>query len=270
MRVVRISLSFVLVFPNLLPAAPRIPKSPQQASTISSSAPVTLQQSLAALVGNTLLTDVTLSGSARRIAGSDDETGTATLKANFNGSARLDFVFPSGPSSEVSNLSAGAAGSWSGPDTASHPIAFHNLLAEQAWFSPAIAISRRLGSSGYTATYIGREVLDEQTVEHISVLQAAPLRSPPDAATFEHLSQVDFYLDSATLLPVSISFNIHPDNNALQDIPVEVRFSDYRLVSGSRIPFHIQKFINGTLALDLQIQAATINSGLSASAFNIQ
>jgi hypothetical protein len=40
-----------------------------------------IQKALAALTGGAPVTDVTLTGTARRIAGSDDETGTATLKA---------------------------------------------------------------------------------------------------------------------------------------------------------------------------------------------
>jgi hypothetical protein len=40
-----------------------------------------VQKSLAALTNGVQVTDVMLSGTARRIAGSDDETGTATLEA---------------------------------------------------------------------------------------------------------------------------------------------------------------------------------------------
>jgi len=51
------------------------------------------------------------------------------------------------------------------------------------------------------------------------------------------------------------------------DIPVEIRFSDYRPVSGAQIPFHVEKFLNNTLLLDLQFTNAQLNSGLSASLF---
>lgn len=81
---------------------------------------------------------------------------------------------------------------------------------------------------------------------------------------------MDFFLDPATLLPLAISFNTHPDDNALRDIPVEIRFSDYRLVNGVQVPFHIQKFLNGSLSLDVQVQNVVINSGLSANEFTTQ
>src|ERR1039458_1626191 len=64
-----------------------------------------LQKSLAAQTGGLPLTDVTLTGTARRIAGSDDETGTATLKATSAGDSRIDLSFPSGERVEIRNHS---------------------------------------------------------------------------------------------------------------------------------------------------------------------
>jgi len=78
------------------------------------------------------------------------------------------------------------------------------------------------------------------------------------------------YLDSASLLPVAITFNVHPDVDAGTDVAAEVRFSDYRLVSGIRVPFHVQEFLNGGLVLDLEFQTVTLNTGLSPSAFSLQ
>ena len=266
MRVVRIALSLVLIFPSLLPASPRFHRKTQQTSATSSSATTTLQQSLAALVPNLTLTDVRLTGSVRRIAGSDDETGSATLQALSSGAARSDLSLSSGTRSELQNPSATSGmptGSWSGPDGAVHPMAFHNLLAEPAWFFPAFAVARRL-SPGNVIADLGPETRDDQHVEHLSVSQNPPTKSP-GPVSFQHLTQLDFFLDSATFL-----FNIHPDDNSLIDIPLEIRFSDYRSVNGVQVPFHIQKFLNNGLVLDFQVQNATINSGLSASEFAIQ
>ena len=86
----------------------------------------------------------------------------------------------------------------------------------------------------------------------------------------QHLTQTEIFLDATTYLLVAIAFNTHPDNNALLDIPVEFRFSDYRPVSGAQIPFHVQKFLNNSLLLDLQFSSATLNSGLSATIFQVQ
>jgi hypothetical protein len=232
--------------------------------------PVSLQVALAALSPNIAISDVTLTGTVRRIAGSDDESGSATLKALSTGSARADFSLSSGPSSELQNVSAAQpAGNWSGPDGVAHPIPFHNLLSEPAWFFPTFAIYRRL-SAGYVVSDLGPETRNGRQVEHISVSQNPPYQFPALPPSFQHLTQLDFFVDSVTFLPAAIAFTVHPDNNALVDIPIEIDFSDYRSVSGALIPFHIQKFLNNSLFLDFQVQNASINSGLSASEFAIQ
>jgi hypothetical protein len=247
-----------------------IPSAAQQTASSSTQASQLLQQSLAALQGNTSLSDVTLSGTARRIAGSDDQSGTAIFKALASGAGRTDLSLPSGPRTEVENLSsAPSAGAWSGPDGVSHPIAFHNLLSEPAWFFPAFAISRRLSASGYVATYVGHETHNGQAVEHVSVSQTPPLPDTPGGLSFEHLTQLDFFLDSTTHLPAAIIFNIHPDSNGLLDLPVEIRFTDYRSVSGAQVPYHVQKFLNNSLILDFQAQTVAFNTGLTASAFSL-
>jgi hypothetical protein len=270
MRVATIALSFALIFPNPLLSVPHLHRTPQQAAATSPTATLTLQNSLATLVGNVTVTDVTLTGSVHYIAGSDDETGSATLKALSSGDARSDLSLSSGTHSEIYSFSAsGPAGAWSGPDGVSHPIVYHNLLAEPAWFSPTFAIARRL-SSGYTITDLGPTTHNGQQVEHMSVSQNSPTTSLAAGPLFQHLTQVDFFLDSVTSLPAAVTFAIHPDNDALLDIPVEIDFSDYRSVSGAKVPFHVQKSLNDSLLLDIQIQNVSVNSGLSASAFAIQ
>src|SRR6267378_7984487 len=96
MRFARLLPSFVLATSLLNPTA-----APQTAQN----APLAVQylhQALTALGGNTPLTDVALTGSAHYIAGSDDETGTATLKA-IMGASRIDLNLSSGLRNEVWN-----------------------------------------------------------------------------------------------------------------------------------------------------------------------
>jgi hypothetical protein len=242
----------------------------QQATTSNPQAVSLLQRSLDALSGGHSLTDVTLSGTARRIAGSDDDTGTAVFKGLASGAGRTDLSLSSGQRSEVANLTAATpTGAWSGPDRISHAIANHNLLAEPVWFFPAFAIARRLSSTGYVGTYVGHETHNGQAIDHISVSQTASPQIPSGVLLFQHLTQVEFFLDSTSFLPSTIAFTIHPDKNALLDIPVEVRFSDYRPVSGAQVPFHVQKYLNNSLILDFQATSVTFNSGLTAVSFSL-
>jgi hypothetical protein len=247
----------------------------QQTATSPQAVPL-LRRSVAALVGNQSISDVTITATARRIAGSDDEAGTATLKATSAGASRLDLALPSGPRTEILNLSSDQpSGSWSGPDGMAHPIAYHNLLTGAAPLFPAFAIAsglvptnRSLSFSPF-ANHLGRETKNGQAVEHLTLAQSSTDLRLSGGSSFEHLSQLDFFLEPSTLLPIALTYNIHPDNNALLDIPVEIQFSDYHSVNGAQIPFHIQKFINNSLVLDLQVQSATFNSGLPTSTFAV-
>src|SRR5216684_7069223 len=204
MRVARLVLSVSLAFFLSLSLAA------QQTATSSPQALQFLQRSLSALSGGQTLTDVTLSGTARRIAGSDDDTGTGVFKGLASGAGRTDLSLSSGQRTEVQNLTgAERAGAWSGPDRISHAIAFHNLLTEPAWFFSAFAIERRLSTTGYIATYVGHEIRDGQAVEHVSVSQSPPSQFPAGSLSCQHLTRVDFFLDSNTFLPSVIAFNIH-------------------------------------------------------------
>jgi len=267
MKPLAILAALCFVFPNpsvarQSSAAP--PSSSTQAATL-------LAQSLAAMVSTGTLTDVTLSGTVRRIAGSDDESGTAVLKAIAAGASSVNLSLPSGTRSEILNCSGlSPAGVWSGPDGVSHAIAFHNLVTGPTWFFPAFIIAQGLSSSGYVANYVGPETNNGQAVQHVSLSQPSLLADIPGGHSSAHLTQIDLFLDSNTLLPAAVTFNIHPDNNALVDIPVEIHFSNYQAVNGVQVPFHVQKYLNNSLILDFQATSVTLNSGLSASAFSAQ
>jgi hypothetical protein len=40
---------------------------------------------------------------------------------------------------------------------------------------------------------------------------------------------------------------------------IEVRYSNYQNAMGAKVPFHIQRYVNGSLQLDLVIQSAQVN-----------
>lgn len=260
-----------------------------------------VQRSLAALTGGVAVTDVTLTGSAHRIAGSDNETGTATLEAIFAGDSRVELGFASGNRIEIRNHSAlplpgslppgvpaaaaqmpQALGAWIGPDGSTHPMAGHNVMTDAAWFFPALTLERLAASQSYILAYVGQETHDGVAVLHISAVQPyspppgtssatnVPLLEVPPTQLIAHLTQMDLFVDPNSLLPVALDFNQHPDSNALLDIPVEIRFSGYQSNNGVAVPMHVQKYLNNVLALDLQFTSAATNSGLSSSAFAIQ
>ena len=241
----------------------------QSPSSSSPQALTTLQSAFRALAGNTTVNDATLTGSAERIAGSDDETGTIVLKT-MGGANRLDLSLSAGTRSEIrSSTASSPVGTWIGPDGVSHAMAYHNLMTEAGWF-PAFTLGNLISSSNMVFTYVGQETRNGASVIHISASQQFPSLSGASATLMQHLTQVDLYLDPATSLPVSYVFASHPDSNAALDIPTEMRYSNYQTFGGVQIPLHVQKFINNTLTLDLQFQNASLNTGLTAAQISAQ
>ncbi len=293
--------SFLSVCCLLLSVSVSAQQSTSTAVTTSDpQAVVLVQNSLAALTSSVAVSDVTLTGTARRIAGSDDETGTATLEATAAGDSRVYLSLSGGTWTEIRNHSAlplpgslppeapasdaqtpQPVGEWIGPGGVPNAMASQNIMTNAAWFFPALTLETLAASQNYVLSYVGQETYDGESVLHVSAwLQFPQLETssstnggpsvPPAIALMQHLSQMDFYLDPNSLFPVALVFTAHPDNNASIDIPIEIRFSGYQAVSGITVPMQVQKYINNGLALDLQFTSATLNSGLPSSAFALQ
>lgn len=245
-----------------------IPQSPST-TTSSPQAATLLAQSTRALTGATTVNDVTLTGTVEWIAGSEDETGTATYKG-LSGSYRLDLTFRNGTRSEiVTPVNGLPAGTWVALDGASHPISKHNLMTDAGWF-PTFTLANLVSSPTSVLTYVGQETRNGSAVIHISAYQESPNITKDVASDMQRFTQVDIYLDSSTYLPISYTFNLHADNDATVNIPIELRYLNYQNVGGAQIPLHVQKFANNSLALDLQFQNSSLNTGLSVSQISAQ
>jgi hypothetical protein len=224
-----------------------------------------LQTSVTAQASNTAIQDATLNGTVEFIAGSTDETVPFEFQALQAGSARSDISLSAGTLTEIRQaLSTGSIGTWSKGDGVQHSIAGHNLMTDAAWCFPLFVVQRLVSNPNAVISYIGRE----NGLEHFQSYEQPPAGvSPQAAAILQHLTQIDLYLDPNSNLPTQLSFTTHPDNNALIDIAVSVQFSNYQTVNGVVMPMHIQKYLNGTLAFDVQLQSATFNSGLTQASF---
>ncbi len=253
-------ITILLLSPGL--AAQQPPRDPQ--------AVILASRALLALTGGAPVNDVILTGAATRIAGSTHETGSVTLKAKGTQESRIDLALSSGGRTQIRNQAPGyPKGAWSGPEGISHPISLHNCLTDAAWFFPPLSSLAALASPDLALAYLGQETRQGISVQHLRFWRQVSTRSTNAMQLIHRLSTVDMYLDSASLLPVAITFNLHPDVDAGTDVAAEVRFSDYRLVSGIRVPFHVQEFLNGGLVLDILISNVTVNPGLQDTDFGI-
>jgi hypothetical protein len=250
-------------------------------ATIDAQSAELIPKALAALNGTSTVTDVTLTGTATRTVGPDSETGTITMKAMGAWNSRVDLVTGAGTWTEVHSAVPPAApsGYEVGPDGTTHQIVGHNMHTDAVWFFPAFSSLIKTTNPQLVVTDVGLEDKDGVNLEHLHFIsQFPPLPEAVKAKLpkgytpdpIEPLTAVEIYLDPSTDLPAVVSFNTHPDRSFLVNIPVEVHFSNYQSVSGVQIPFHVQKFLNGTLLYDVTIQSAVVNSGLKAADFTAQ
>jgi hypothetical protein len=233
----------------------------------TSSAVSTLRESLSAMLGRTAIQDVTLTGTARVVAGSSDDNVSATFKALIDGSARVDLGFSSGTTSEaITGGSSAPTGIWINAEGKRHTLAQHNVMTGAAWFFPAFVISRIVSNSAIKVVYVDQA----DNLMHFQAYQKDPGTPSVYGPSLQHLTQMDLYLDMTTLLPAKLEYNLHPDQNASVDIPVTVKYSNYQTMNGVTLPHHMEKYLNNSLTQDIQIQVANFNSGLTASGLSAQ
>lgn len=232
-----------------------------------------LSRSLQALTGGKSVRDVSLSGTVRRIAGSDKETGQITAKAVAAGETRVDYDYASGSRSESRVVSsARVVESWSGADGITHTVVPHNVAPLSPWFFPDVLLQTWEQDSEITLEDVGKETRSGRDVDHLTLSKQVPALHHPSVmlTLLQKAAQVQLYLDAGTGFPLAIAYHTHPDKNLARDIPVEIRFSDYHSVDGVQAPYRVQKYLNHALVLDVQFQTATLNSGLSASTWGLQ
>jgi hypothetical protein len=261
-----VSLASSFAFPQTTTAASA------PASTAGSQVLTLLQQSLATMTGGIPVSDVSLSGTASRFVGPDQQAGNFILEAKGLEESKISLSLSGQSLAEVHNFSDGApVGSSTGSDGKVHELAAHNCFSDAAWFFPPLSsLAAALAGGNTNAALIGPETVNGIAVLHVRIWQSV---ASPDAAAVKaiaHLSAMDWYLNATSALPLAVRFTTHPPENASADLPVEIRFADYRPINGVLVPFHIQKLFNGGLMLDLTITSAAVNSGLSDADFTVQ
>ena len=231
-----------------------------------------IQQSLAAQNGGTQITDVTLTGSVVVTEGNTTESGTIVLTALATGQTKSILALPSGTRSSFRDYSVTPhVGKFIGPDGVSKDAAPHDLMGPHpAWYFPQFIMATALLAPGYSNVDLGQETRDGATVRHIAIWQNHGTTSALPTRALQQFEQRDFYLDPATLLPVTLTFSLIGTNPNTQvkrfrDIPMttteEIRFSDYRQVQGRLVAFHVRIYVHNTLVMEIQFSSFSINTG---------
>lgn len=112
-------------------AGARLAMGAPQAVTRDPQALTLIASSLKALTGGVAVNNVILQATTAYVAGSDQESGTATLTASNKQESLVQLNLDGGPRQEIRN---GLLGAWSGSDGATHCMATHDCRTDASWF----------------------------------------------------------------------------------------------------------------------------------------
>lgn len=212
-----------------------------------------------ALGSSAALVDVQLTGTATWTMGGDKETGTVVLKARRDGRSRMDVQFEGKRLVEVRVNDPREPHVYLYDGSAWKESAVHNSWNDANWFFPAFTTAAIPIERGVAVTDTSQTSIRTQFV--------IAGQKPDMAKLIQLLSVTDFQIDSSTHQIVSIRWLAHSANDVYVSIPYEVQLSDYRDVSGTKVPYRIQRYFNGELQLDVTILSVALNPGLPAGDF---
>lgn len=217
----------------------------------------------AAFSGGQVVKSIQLTGQAQWISGSLQDSGPVVLTASSDGSSNMQLSLLAAGVRTESRIGTASNASclWSGPDGVSHAISAETCWHPSVWFLPAIVLQYPSIPSYINAVDLGLEkgFSDGITRRHLQIQTIMTNLSQRLGQSVKDGSTTDLYLDASSMLPTSIGYTVAPDDGSPARVSVQVWYSQYQKVSGVMIPFRIQRFVNGALQLDVQINSAQIN-----------
>ena len=222
-----------------------------------------LGQVSAAFSGATVVQQAQLTGNAIWHAGDTEDTGTVTLTVSADGSSQMQLALNASGQRTESQIGSGSNADcqWAAADGVPHQVDAGNCWKPMLWFLPSLSLQPSLVPNYlYTADLgMGNVGSTGNIYRHLQGQLIFPNLSGSLAADIAQQSLSDLGLDPVSLLPAVLAYRLHPNDGSPVEIAIEIRFSDYRQINGTMIPFRIQRYLNGALQLDIQLSAAQLS-----------
>ena len=222
-----------------------------------------LGQLSAAFAGTQLVQNVQLTGSATWYAGSLIDSGTVTLTASTSGSSQMQLALTSTGQRTETEIGSGSSATcqWAGADGVAYPVQPTNCWRPALWFLPALSLQPSILPSYLNAADLGLSTVGSGDGIYRHLQSQLALTGLPDQISSQvtQKSTTDMGLDPTSLLPAVLAYSVQPDSGAQTSIAIQILYSNYQAVNGVQIPFHIQRYVNGSLQLDILVSSAQIN-----------
>lgn len=240
-------------------------QSPPDIAAGSQNAAAVINQMSFVFSSSESVTKVQMTGSATWYAGSLEDTGSATLTASATGATTMQLsLAKKGLWTETQGpIASGRLCQFTGADDIVHTLDILQCLKPVVWFLPGISLQPKVMPTGVGVSDVGIgsvSALTKGTYRHLqSQLVFADLPNDLMEQVMQE-STTDIGLDPQSFLPNILSYKLHTDDGSQTVvIPVEVHFSNYQKINGVEVPFLIQRYVNGTLQLEIKVDAAQIN-----------
>lgn len=197
----------------------------QTTSTSTLDATASLGQSLLALTGGQTISDVVLTGTVIRTAGSAVETVPIKFEAKGFSESKVEFTSSAFVASEVFGLSGGIpACQWADAKGVVHQTPTHNCMVP-VWFFPELSPLGTVGNTNTAVALVGSETYNGAAVDHYRITQTFGQPKPVGSALFlGDTIKSDLYCDQSTHLPA-----LHSPTSF---IPTKTHRSTFELRSG--------------------------------------
>lgn len=176
------------------------------------------------------------------------QSGNAILKVEPSGRSTFETDLGSEKHVQTTSVRDDHSGCQADSNGGLHARAIHNCFLVANPLLPLVTLSSHVSDTTIALPEKG-------TASAVQVSLPLTDADPGSLPLLRHLSTILIAFDPQSHLPTTADYSEHPEKNAKADIPVQVRYSEYKNVSGVMIPHSIQKYINGGLVLDLRIES---------------
>jgi hypothetical protein len=222
-----------------------------------------LLRSTAAPISSTSQNGILVSGTYHVLSGLTSPDFAVRAKILSSTQVRWEFDQPDGM---VSTVVSSGVGWRTGPSgTVGLPLG--DMMGRQLEALPFLAISDWLSDPNVAVKDIGPQTIEGVQLHLVTL--AYPYRLEPSGtltSIYQTVGTCDLYFDSTTNLPARMRFKQYPRDIRV-GVPVELIFSDYKLVSGFQVPTTVGYSVYGQLVGEYHFDSVALNTPISPSDF---
>jgi hypothetical protein len=137
--------------------------------------------------------------------------------------------------------------------------------SEQSAIIPLPLLAALDSDAETTGMVVGHENIAGSDTVHIQVWKS--FSSQPRLKNLQPFSKKDVWIDATTGLVKRVSFDRREGSGAVPAVRIDFYYSDFRNTQGFTVPFHVEKFVNGTHWGTINLDTVIINGPISSDEF---